>query len=383
MLAQELEADFLIIGGGIAGASLAYWLAPHGRVIVLERESQPGYHSTGRSAAQFIASYGPPQVRALSLGSLPFLQNPPAGFSPVPILRRRSTLTIAKPGQEALLAEAWASLQSVSTTGELLSPETACAMVPVLRPEQLIGAVHEPDSYDIDVNALHQAYLRGMRQHGGQLLTDANVTHIQHESVNWRVQAGKHWLTSPILINAAGAWCDAVAEMAGVAPIGLVPMRRSAFTFQPPKGTNIGNWPLVIAADHSFYFKPDAGALMGSPANAEPTTPQDVQAEELDVAMGMFHIEVATHMPVKPVRRWAGLRSFVPDGDLVGGFASDVPGFFWCAAQGGYGIQTSAAMGQACAALVRGQALPAPLQQLGLTQPQLSPQRLQGKLPIQ
>lgn len=380
MPTQALETDFLIIGGGIAGASLAYWLAPFGRVIVLERESQPGYHSTGRSAAQFIASYGPPQVRALSLGSLPFLLNPPAGFSPVPILHRRSTLTIAKPGQEALLAQAWATLQSVSTTGELLSPEAACAMVPVLRPEQVIGAVHEPDSYDIDVNALHQAYLRGTRQHGGQLLTDANVTHIQHESENWRVQAGKHLLTSPTLINAAGAWCDAVADMAGVAPIGLVPMRRSAFTFQPPHGVSSRDWPLVIAADHSFYFKPDAAALMGSPANADPTMPQDVQAEELDVAIGMYHIEAATHMPVKPARTWAGLRSFVVDGDLVGGYASDAPGFFWCAAQGGYGIQTSAAMGQACAALVRGQPLPPPLRQLGLDPAMLSPNRLPAPL---
>lgn len=153
-------------------------------------------------------------------------------------------------------------------------------------------------------------------------------------------------------------------------------MRRSAFTFQPPHGVSSRDWPLVIAADHSFYFKPDAAALMGSPANADPTTPQDVQAEELDVATGMYHIEAATHMPVKPARTWAGLRSFVADGDLVGGYASDAPGFFWCAAQGGYGIQTSAAMGQACSALVRGQPLPIPLQRLGLNESMLAPQRL-------
>jgi D-arginine dehydrogenase len=370
------STDFLILGAGIAGASIGHFLTPHGRCVMLERESQPGYHSTGRSAAQFIASYGPAQVRALSRASEPFFLNPPPGFAEAPLLTPRGLLTVAGPDEMHHLDEAWATLQQTSPRGVRLSAEEALARVPALRPEKVSAAIYEPDSFDMDVHAIHQGYLRGFRRAGGTLVCDAEVVAIERRDGLWRVRtaAGSEH-AAPVLINAAGAWCDAVAQLAGVAPIGLVPKRRTAFTFLPPAGTDTARWPLLLAADESFYMKPDAGALLASPVNEDPTHPQDVQPEELDIALGLHALETWTTLTPRPTHTWAGLRSFVADGELVGGFDAAAEGFFWCAAQGGYGIQTSAAMGEACAALVRGLPLPAHISACGLTAAMLSPAR--------
>ena len=372
-----MDSDFLIVGAGIAAASLGYFLAPHARVTLLERESQPGYHSTGRSAALFLASYGTDQVRALTLASRAFLDTPPPGFADVPILSPRGALFAATPEQAGLLDEHCALLARMSPQSRRLNREQTLALVPVLRPELLLGGALEPDAADIDVHALHQGYLRGLRRHGGQLVCDAEVTHAERHGAGWVVQAGGREHRAAVLVNAAGAWCDVIARMAGVAPIGLQPKRRSAFVFAPPAGVDVSRWPSVVGADESWYFKPDAGLLLGSPANADPVDPQDVQPEELDIALGIHRIEEHTTLQIRrPQRTWAGLRSFVADGDLVGGFDAQAPGFFWVAAQGGYGIQTSAAMGQACAALLRGQPLPPQLADFGLTPAMLSPARL-------
>ena len=372
-----MDSDFLIVGAGIAAASLGYFLAPHARVTLLERESQPGYHSTGRSAALFLASYGTDQVRALTLASRAFLDTQPPGFADVPILSPRGALFAATPEQAGLLDEHCALLARMSPQSRRLNREQTLALVPVLRPERLLGSALEPDAADIDVHALHQGYLRGLRRHGGQLVCDAEVTHAERHGAGWVVQAGGREHRAAVLVNAAGAWCDVIARMAGVAPIGLQPKRRSAFVFAPPQGVDVSRWPSVVGAYESWYFKPDAGLLLGSPANADPVDPQDVQPEELDIALGIHRIEEHTTLQIRrPQRTWAGLRSFVADGDLVGGFDTQVPGFFWVAAQGGYGIQTSAAMGQACAALLRGQALPPHLSDFGLTPAMLSPARL-------
>ena len=369
--------DFIILGAGIAGASTGHFLAPHGRCAMLERESQPGYHSTGRSAAQFIASYGPPQVRALSRASEPFFQHPPDGFASAPLLTPRGLLTVAGEAELPHLQEAWDVLKAISPRGRWLGADEALAMVPALRPGKVSAAILEPDSFDMGGHVIHQGYLRGFRRAGGELVTDAEVVFIDRAGDLWRVRtaAGAEY-TAPVLINAAGAWCDAIAGLAGVAPIGLVPKRRTAFTFAPPAGVDTAHWPLLLAADESFYMKPDAGALLASPVNADPTVPQDVQPEELDIALGLHAIETWTTLTPRPTHTWAGLRSFVADGELVGGFDASAPGFFWCAAQGGYGIQTSAAMGEACAALARGWPLPAHISACGLTAAMLSPGRL-------
>ncbi|MET3496160.1 NAD(P)/FAD-dependent oxidoreductase [Variovorax boronicumulans] len=370
-------ADYLVIGGGIAGASVAHWLAPHARVTLLEREAQPGYHSTGRSAALFMESYGTPQVRALTMASRAFLQHPPEGFAEHPLLTPRGAMMVGGTAQLAELDAHWDVLRAMDTGARRLSSEEAIAMVPVLRADQVAGAVYEPDASDMDVHAIHQGYLRGMRQAGGKLVCDAGVTAIERIGERWRVTAGGTVYEAPVLINAAGAWVDAIARLAGVRPIGIEPRRRSAFVFAPPEGASVAHWPMVFGADEGWYIKPDAGMLLGSPANADPVDPQDVQPEELDIAIAIHRIEEATTLTIRrPARTWAGLRSFVADGDLVGGFEPDAPGFFWVAAQGGYGIQTSAAMGEACAALARGLPLPAHIAAFGLTAEMLGPQRL-------
>ncbi len=208
-------------------------------------------------------------------------------------------------------------------------------------------------------------------------MCDAEVTHIERHGAKWIVMASGREHRAAVLVNAAGAWCDEIARLAGVAPIGLQPKRRSAFTFAPPPALDVTRWPSVVGADESWYIKPDAGVLLGSPANADPVPPHDVQPEELDIALAIDRIETATTLQIRrPIRTWAGLRSFVADGDLVGGFDARVPDFFWVAAQGGYGIQASAAMGQACAALLRGEPLPQHLADFGLTPAMLSPARL-------
>jgi D-arginine dehydrogenase len=373
------QADFLIIGGGIAGASVAYWLAPHGSVILLERESQPGYHSTGRSAAMFMESYGTPQVRALTMASRAFLENPPSGFSDYPVLAARGAMMVATQGQDALLADYWAATQALSPNAKLLDADAACALVSALRPEKVIGAVYEPDAVDMDVDALHQGYLRGLRRSGGAVMCSAEVTALSRSGGKWHVRAGGSDYAAPVVINAAGAWVDVLAALAGVQGIGLEPRRRSAFIFAPPEGLACASWPLTIGIAEDWYLKPDAGMLLGSPANADPVPPQDIQPEEIDIALAIARIEDMTTLTIRrPTRTWAGLRSFVADGDLVGGFDTQASGFFWIAAQGGYGIQTSAAMGEACAALARGLPLPERIAGFGLSAEMLSPARLSG-----
>ncbi len=371
------SADFLIVGGGIAGASIGYWLAREGTTVLLEREEQPGYHSTGRSAALFWEGYGTAQVRALTCASRAFLSAPPAGFTEHPILTPRGALIVASKTRVAALDELLTEIAANAPAAHRIAAAEALAMVPVLRPAAVHAAVYEPDAFDIDVHALHQGYLRGIRAAGSSVMSNAGVQAIERAGGAWQVRTAAGSWRSPVLINAAGAWCDELARMAGIPPIGLVPKRRSAFIFAPPEGLQTARWPMFIDVDESFYVKPDAGMLLGSPANADPTHPQDVQPEELDIAIAIDRIESATTLTIRrPARTWAGLRSFVEDGDLVGGFEPGAPGFFWVAAQGGYGIQTSAAMGEACAALASGRDIPAHIIDHGLTSRMLGPERL-------
>ncbi|MBI3758104.1 MAG: FAD-binding oxidoreductase [Deltaproteobacteria bacterium] len=371
---------FAIIGAGMAGASVGYWLSQHESVLVLERESQPAYHTTGRSAAMFIETYGPPLVRALTVGSRPFYEAPPAGFTEHPILIPRGVLMIATEAQRALLEEAYAIARTMGSQVARISPAEARERVPVLRAERLIGAAYEADPTDIDVHALLQGFLKGIRQNGGQILTSAEVTALRRQPEGWWIETSQGMFEAEVVINAAGAWCDEVGKLAGVPPIGLVPKRRSAFIFPPPEAMPIASWPVVIGADESFYFKPEAGMLLGSPANVDPMPPHDVRPEEIDIARGIARIEEATTLTIRrPTRTWAGLRSFVADGELVGGFDPAARGFFWLAGQGGYGIQTAAAMGQACSAILLGQPLPERFVRLGISAERLSPQRLRSR----
>jgi len=371
-----MSADCIVIGGGIAGASVAYWLSRHARVVVLEREPQPGYHSTGRSAALFMETYGPAPVRVLTRASRHFFENPPPGFADNPLLAARGTLLVASLQQRRQLEHYREELIPSGTAMEMLDAARTCELVPVLRRDQVAGSVYEPDASDIDVHALHQGYLREMRRRGGVLHCNSEVTRIERQGSDWRIDAGETTYRAPVLLNAAGAWADTIARMAGVSPLGVQPMRRSAFTFAPPDGVDVSRWPAVMGADEDWYFKPEAGLLLGSPANADPVDPQDVQPEEMDIALAIDRIEAITTLNIRrPARVWAGLRSFVPDGSLVGGFDGRAAGFFWVAAQGGYGIQTSAAMGEACASLALGRPIPQHLAEFGLTAAMISPTR--------
>ena len=370
--------DFVIIGGGIAGASLAYRLAGQASILVLERESQPGYHATGRSAAMFMEAYGTPQIQALTRASRAFYEQPPAGFTEHPLLEPRGCLYIASPDQQPLLEQTYASLRSCAANVSLIDAEQALALVPCLRAEAIGGAILETDARDLDVHALHQGFLRAMRRAGGELMCDAELRTAHREGDAWALTlADGRQFRARTLVNAAGAWADQVAQLCDVAPIGLQPCRRSAFTFDGPAGTDFSRWPAVIGIDESFYFKPDAGQLLGSPANADPVHAQDVMPEELDIATGIYHIEAATSLQIRrPRHSWAGLRSFVADGDLVVGWDDQCAGFFWLAAQGGYGIQSAAAVSQLACGLLLDHPLPEHLHQQGVDPLRLAPARL-------
>ncbi len=371
------QLDFIIIGAGIAGASTGYWLSRQGKVAVLEREEHAGYHSTGRSAALYTVAYGTPQVRALTGASRAFFDNPPEGFSEHPILTPRGEMVVDFSDDPDELRRQFDSARESVAEVQLLDADQACALVPVLRREKVFGAMLDPSAADIDTDALHQGYLRGIRRNGGTVHTGHDVQAIAREGDLWRVTTGQGEFSAPVLVNAAGAWCDGLAALAGVRPLGLQPKRRAAFIFAAPEGVDSHAWPALVSLDESFYFKPDAGMLLGSPANADPVDAHDVQPEELDIAMGIHQIEEHTHMSIRrPARTWAGLRSFFADGDLVAGYDDQAPGFFWVAGQGGYGIQTSAAMGEASASLILRQPLPEHLGRSGLTEAMLSPARL-------
>jgi D-arginine dehydrogenase len=348
--------DIAIVGAGIVGASIAFHAAPHARVLLLEAEAAPGSHSTGRSAALYEPSYGPPAVRALTRASRAFFDAPPAGFAAVPLLTPRGTLFAARAEQRAQAEALVATLHTEGGRAELIDGAAARERVPVLRPEACALAVASPDAEDIDVDALLQGCLRGARAAGAVLALDARLATLQRDGTRWRLGcADGREFTAAVVVNAAGAWADEVAALAGAMPVGLEPRRRSAFVFEPPAGVDIARWPAVIDLDETWYFKPEAGLLLGSPANADPTHPHDVVADELDVALGIHRIEEATTLTIRrPRRTWAGLRSFVADGGPVIGFDARVSGFFWAAALGGYGIQSSPAVGRLSADLLLG-----------------------------
>ncbi len=378
------DDTLLIIGAGIAGASLAWRLARAGRpVVLIEREPQPGMHSTGRSAAMFMESYGPPGVRALTRASRDFYLHPPAGFAEAPLLSPRHALFVATAGQQAALARMQADLAASGTTMVLLNSELLAQAAPALKPDLFQNALLDEQGYDMDVHALLQGFLRGARQAGARLLTGVQPLRAAHDGQRWRVALSDgNELVAHTVVNAAGAWADELAALFGAAPIGLQPRRRSAFTFRAPEGVDIGGWPMVADVDEAWYFKPDAGQLLGSPANADPVPPHDVQPEEFDIALGIHLIQEATNLRIeRPTATWAGLRSFVADGDLVIGFDDACPGFFWLAAQGGYGIQSAAGASLLAASLIAGQPLPAELAAHGVEPRVVSPLRLRGATP--
>ena len=379
---EVTQVDVIVIGAGIAGASVAYELAAARRVLLLERESQPGYHTTGRSAALFTETYGNATMRALTRASKAFLVQPPAGFSPTPLLTPRGTLLVARAEQLPALERARDECAALVGNLAWWSGEEVRARVPCFAPEQVAAGLLEPDAMDIDVHALHQGYLRGLRARDGALVCNAEVRALSRYRGHWRVQTPAGEFAAPLLVNAAGAWADGIGRLAGARPIGLVPMRRTAITFDPPAGAAVEHWPAVIDIDEQWYFKPDAGRLLASPADETPSPPCDAQPDEYDVALLVDRLARLTTVQVPRIRaRWAGLRSFVADRTLVAGFDAQADGFFWLAGQGGYGIQTAPAAARVSAALVSGEPIPSDVAAVGVDAEALSPSRPSVGLP--
>ena len=370
-------ADILVVGAGIAGASAAAALAEiGGHVVLAEMESQPGYHTTGRSAATFVACYGNEVIRALNAASRPFFDAPPEGFSEYPLLAPRGALCGADAAHTGDIEQMLADPLNAGLL-ERLDTQAAVALSPALRPETVALAAYEPAAADIDVNALLQGYLRRFKRAGGTLLPRARVTGLLRRGGVWQVETSAGRISTPMVVNAAGAWADDVAVLAGAHPVGLVPKRRTALTIYP--GLDIARWPLTISADESWYFRPEGGDLLISPADETPSPPCDAQPDEMDIALCIDRIQSVTTMTVtRLISKRAGLRCFVYDKSPVAGFADDVDGFFWLCGQGGYGIQTAPALAAFTAAMISAGEPSAALRHRGLDAASLSPARLRG-----
>ena len=379
MTTPEREPNFtdvIVIGGGIGGVSLGYELASDRRVALLERESTLAFHTTGRSAALFLETYGNSTIRALTTASRAFLVDPPEHFRSE-LLAPRPLLQFAATGRGDALEALYADVSRLTPDARLVSPTDARTLFPPLRPELIDCALYEPHSMEVDVHALHQGFVRGLRDRGGLVHTGAGVTQLRRVDGLWHVHTTDGSVhTAPLVVDAAGAWADVVGGMAGADPIGLVPMRRSVFMVAAPDDLDTANLATLSDMDEKFYIKPEGAQLLCSPADETPTEPSDARPDELEIARAFDDIAEATTLTGRHLRSsWAGLRSFVPDRTPVVGFDRKVEGFFWCAGQGGYGIQTCAALARVGATIVRGEPLPQDVAARGLLADDLAPQR--------
>jgi D-arginine dehydrogenase len=368
--------DFIIIGAGMAGASAAAELAPFGSVLVLEKEDHPGTHATGRSAAFYSQTYGNETIRLLTSASRSFFMDPPTGFCEAPLLSPSGALFIGRADQTKSLDQHFQETASAAEGVTREDANFARQKCPALRPNYVAGCVWESGSQAIDVNALLQGYLKSAKHTGAIFKFGINISAIEQSGDGWTIRANTGDFSCNTLINAAGAWADQIAQLAGIAPIGLAPLRRSVCVIDGPEDQSCKDWPLVIDVDEEFYFKPDGNMLWLSPADETLVEPCDAYPEDMDIAHAVDRFEKATTLKVKRVHhQWAGLRTFAPDKAPVAGFEPSAPGFFWLAGQGGYGIQTAPAMAKLSAALARRQNMPADLIGRGLDESALSPIR--------
>jgi len=369
-----MQYDAIVIGAGISGAAAAWELAQRRRVLLLEREERPGYHSTGRSAALYTPNYGNATVRALVRLGHPFLDRPPAGFADQPLLRPRGALSFASLESAATL-DALLALSGPGHEVVEVSPQRAIDLAPLLRPDAVARSVYEPGVDDMEVAALHQGFLKGFKARGGELACNAEARALERHRDGWRVRAGEIDAVAPLLVNAAGAWADEVAALAGIPPVGLVPKRRTAIMVEAG-AYDPRRWPAVDDVGNDHYIKPDGGRLMASPGDATPSPPCDAQPEEIDVALLVDWLERTTQLEVRRIQhRWAGLRSFVADDSPVMGEDAAAPGFWWLAGQGGYGIQLAAPLGRALASLAETGSLPPDFAAAGIAAGALDPRR--------
>ncbi len=346
-------ADFIVIGGGIAGISAAAALSEQADVIVLEAEAQTGYHSTGRSAAMFIRNYGNATLRALNANAEPFFLNP-VGIADSNLLTPRGELLIAREDE----LDVFADYAKGAIGLEQLTPDQAVDLVPILRKDKIAAALIEHNAHDIDVDRMLQGYIRKLRRQGGKIETNQRVVSLTRKGPDWHIKTADQEYCAPVVINAAGAWADSIAHLAGIAPVGITPMRRTAALLPAPDGHDIARWPLFASASEDWYAKPEAGALLVSPADEDPVEPHDAWVDDMVLAEGIDRFEQAVTICVtKITHSWAGLRSFTTDRTPVAGFDPYADGFFWLAGQGGYGVQTAPALSSLTAAFCLGQPL--------------------------
>ncbi len=380
---MNAQPDFIVIGAGIAGASAAFELAAHGDVVVLEQESLAGYHTTGRSAAFVVENYGPPTVRALTRTGRDFFLDPPDGFSEHPLVHPNPMLWVGRPEQDASIEAELVASREAGTPLEELSVAEARELCPVLRPDYFNRALCERDALHIDVAGLLNSYLRGLRFRGGEVATENEVLSLRYGAGRWRVETSQGRIEAPVVINAAGAWADRVAQCARVPGLGLQPKRRTAITFDPPDGADIRDWPCVVDPEEEFYFKPEGGQLLASPCDETPMDPSDVVPEDYEIALVADRVQKATTLDIRHIRRsWAGLRNFVADRAPVIGEDPGHRGFYWLAGQGGFGIMTAPAAARTVAALVVDGAIPADVGAQGVTAGDFSRVRLGGADPL-
>lgn len=350
----RMSSTIVVIGGGIAGVSAGYALSTHPdgpKVHLVETEAVLAHHTTGRSAAQYIQNYGTSPTRALTKASLAFLQDPVEGLVDGPLLQSRGVLMVSGPDQVASFERVLGEGQAVNQEIVEIAAAEAKALFPPLNQELIDRALYEPGSADIDVAGLHQAFVRGLTRAGGTIETSRRVTGLDRNSSGWSVSTTTGPLHADLIVNAAGAWGDEVASLAGLATVGLQPRRRTAFMI-PARHDPVGREPLVADIDHRWYLKRDGAQYLCSPADETPMEPCDAKPEEIDIAIAIDRINEATTLDIRTVRSsWAGLRTFSPDETMVIGPDPDQPSFIWCVGQGGTGIQTSPAGGQLVADL--------------------------------
>jgi D-arginine dehydrogenase len=354
-----MHFDILVIGGGISGVSLAARLAPHARVALVEAEEHLGTQATGRSAALLVEAYGPPMIRRLTTSGRAFFETPPDGFSDAGLSRRRGAVVYCGEGELPQLRAEF-ELAEQTTSVDWLEGVALAACCPLLKPGIAAAGFLEPNVLDLDANALLQGFARAARRHGAEFFTGGAVRRIVRRSDGWVVESAGGRIDCGILVNAAGAWADEVAELAGVARRGLQPMRRTAATIgaQHDILAMLPHHPFAMPVDGSFYLKPETGAIMLSLSDETPSDPCDAHADDFDVALALERFHAATIVPrARPIATWAGLRTFAPDRLPIIGFDPEAAGFFWYAGQGGTGIQTSPACSALAARLLLAQPL--------------------------
>jgi D-arginine dehydrogenase len=369
------DCDFLVIGAGVSGAAAAWELAALGKTILLEMEDQPGYHSSGRSAALYTPNYGPAPVREICQAAGAFFNAPPPGFADHPLLTPRGALTLGIDDPEGALDKMLNDAPPAHPIVEI-SLKRAKELCPLIRQDVFRRAIYEAGVKDMDAAAIHQGYLRGFKARGGRLAVSATVTALERSGGQWTAVTANERFGAPVVVNAAGAWADRIGALAGAPRIGLQPCLRTVILVEVPPEFCKPTQPVGEVIETWHYFKPEAGRILASPGDETPVDPMDAYPDDMVMAELADYLERHTLLKIERIlRSWAGLRSFVPDHCPVVGFDPRAEGFFWLAGQGGYGIMMSPVLGRATASLIDTGALPEDLRERGLTPADLAPGR--------